>query len=304
MKRGKASLCLRCAHKLEMRKKQRRNEEIMGKLILCSGMRTSRPYTFSPSGIRMYSMEELCYFLYNHVYMIEEDLFSYALFDWIELELGLKDRADKLRQLRKHNADIKTMVTVILCSADYYSEGEIKGLLRVLDDVIGMSQIKRKCIKAGSYIKNRQYLQAAKEYEKIINSKEAIDLSPEEYGDVYHNLAVAKAHITGLKEASGLFCQAYERNHKQESLIAYLFTLRLCSNEEVYRQRLIEYQVEPELESKIEEYLAKKKEEAEQTELMLQIEHLKKMKDRGKISECYNKAGELIDNWKSQVRQS
>lgn len=276
----------------------------MGKLILCSGVRTNRPYTFSLSGIRMYSMEELCYFLYNHVYMIEEDLFSYALFDWIDLELGLKDRAEKLRQLRKHNADIKTMVTVILCSTDYYSENDIKGLLRALDDVIGMSQIKRKCIKAGSHIKNRQYLQAAKEYEKIINSKDAIELSPEEYGDVYHNLAVAKAHITGLKEASGLFSQAYERNHRQESLISYLFTLHLCSNEDAYRQKLIEYQVGPELENEIAEYMAKKDEEAKQTELMFQIEQLKKLKARGKMSECYNKAIELIEDWKTQARLS
>ena len=42
-------------------------------------------------------------------------------------------------------------------------------------------------------------MDAAVEYERIINSMEATELSPEEYGDIYHNMAVAKVHTVGLK---------------------------------------------------------------------------------------------------------
>ena len=124
----------------------------MGKLILCSGERTKRPYGFTSTGIRIYSIEELCYYLYHHVYMIDEDMFSDDLLDWIEMELKLTERARMLKNLKKQKSDLKTMVTVVLCSADYYTEHEIKVMLKLLDDMIGMPSIKRSCIKANNYL--------------------------------------------------------------------------------------------------------------------------------------------------------
>lgn len=275
----------------------------MGKLILCSGKRTTRPYSFSSTGIRLYSIEELCYFLYHHVYMIDEEMFSDDLFEWIGSELKLPERAAKLKQLKQQNTDIKTIVTVILCSADYYLESEIKNMLKTLDHVIGMPLIKRNCIKANNCLKHKKYIEAAAEYEKIINSTDASELSPEEYGDIYHNLAVAKVHITGLGEASRLFQKAYECNHKDESLKQYLYTLRLCGNDTVYQDKLIEYEVSEELQSDILEYLEQQEEEAKFSESIHDIELLKKTKALGKMNEYYKIVDDIIDSWKSKARQ-
>lgn len=275
----------------------------MGKLILCSGSRTKRPYVFNSSGIRVYSIEELCYFLYHHVYLLEEEMFGEALFDWIDTELKLTDRAEKLRLLNKQKADMKTIVTVILCSADYYSEQEIKALLKTLDEIVGMPYIKRNCVRAGCYLRNGQYAEAAAEYERIINSKEAADLTPEEYGNLFHNLAVAKVHITGLKEAVELFCQAYERNHREESLRQYLYTLQLCHDDSLYTEKAEEYQISRELDNQIREFLEQKEKEASDSEMMLEIKNLRKWKDQGQISEYYRKCSEIIDSWKTKVRQ-
>ncbi|HWT74393.1 MAG TPA: hypothetical protein VN258_06705 [Mobilitalea sp.] len=275
----------------------------MGKLILSSGERTNRPYCFNSVGIRVYSIEELCYYLFHHVYMIEEDMLCEELFDWIEAELKLPDRANKLKQLKKQKADLKMIVTVILCSSDYFTEVEIKGMLKQLDAVIGMPQVKRSCLKANNCLKNGQHREAAAEYERIINSKEAVELTPEEYGDIYHNLAVAKAHMSGLRDASRLFYQAYERNHREESLKQYLYSLRLCNNDTEYSQKLEEYQVSEELKKSIADFLEQKEEEAGYSEQMKDIEYLKKTKAMGKMSEYYSKSEEIIDFWKSQIRK-
>ena len=275
----------------------------MSKLILCSGERTKRPYGFAQAGIRIYSIEELCYYLYNHVYMITEEMFCNDLFDWIETELKLPERAQKLKQLKKQKSDLKTMVTVILCSADYYTEYEIKVMLKLLDDIIGMPLIKRNCIKANNWLRNGQYLDAATEYERMINSMEATELSPEEYGDIYHNMAVAKVHITGLKEASKLFYQAYERNHRENSLRQYLYTLRLSNNDMGYLDKAEEYQVSEELKDSITEFLEQKENEAEYSEQRKEIEYLKQKKAKGKMKEYYKMTDDIIDSWKSKIRQ-
>jgi len=279
-------------------------EVSMGKLILCSGVRTTRPYTFTRKGIRIYSMEELCYYLYQHVHLIEDTMLSEELFDFIGRELMLPEQAEKLRTLKMQKVDLKTLVTVILCSTDYYTEYEIKSLLKLLDEVTGMSMIKRNIIRAGSYLKEQQYDQAAAEYDRIINSPEAIELTPEEYGDVYHNLAVAKIRITGLKEASKLFAKAYERNQKEESLKQYLYTLYLMNKEQEYYEKIEEYQIDADLDSQIREFLAESEKEAEHTSVLQTIHTLKDKKKHGKINEFYQGINVIIDSWKEKIRQN
>ncbi|HWT26688.1 MAG TPA: hypothetical protein VN131_02005 [Mobilitalea sp.] len=275
----------------------------MGKLILCSGSRTNRPYVFSSTGIRVYSIEELCWYLYNYVYMLDQELFTDSLFDWIGTELKLNDRADKLRALKSQNADMKTIVTVILCSADYYTEEEIKSLLKILDQIIGMPPIKRNCIKANTFLKKNQFSEASGEYERIINSKEAAELTPEEYGDILHNLAVAKVHLKGASEASEIFLQAYQRNLKEESLRQYLFTLIIGNNQELFYKKAEEYQVSQELCNAIVTEMELLEKEAQDIKRLPEIHYLRQYKSEGRISDFYKIADDLIERWKTSIRQ-
>lgn len=274
----------------------------MGKLILCSGARTTRPYGFTGTGDKVYSIEELCYYLYQHPLLIEEEIVSDALIDWIGTELKLTQRSEKLHQLKRQKADVKTMVTVVLCSADYYTEYEIKSFLRTLDEIIGMPGIKRSCIKADTYLANRQYREAAAEYEKIFATQEAAALPPEEYGDLLHNLAVVKLHTSGPKEAEQLFGQAYERNRREESLCQYLYTLYLSGDEEIYLQKLEDYQVGEALRQKVEDFLEAESEKVRYTEQIAALENLRRLKGNGQISEFYQKAGDMLYDWKLRVR--
>ncbi|MFR2513182.1 MAG: hypothetical protein ACLS9K_15865 [Lachnospira eligens] len=46
----------------------------MGKIILCRGQRTDKPYVTPQTDIKLYSAEELCYYIYNNIYLIGQDL--------------------------------------------------------------------------------------------------------------------------------------------------------------------------------------------------------------------------------------
>jgi len=275
----------------------------MGKLILCSGARTKRPYVFTSSGIRIYSIEELCYYLYNHVYLIEEGIFTDSLIDWIGTELKLTDRAEKLKLQKLQEADLKTLVTVVLCSADYYTEHEIKGLLKKLDEIIGLPPIKRNLIKANNLLKNNQYTEAVFEYERLLETKEATDLTPEEYGNILHNLAIAKVHIIGLKDASDIFFQAYERNLNEESLRQYLYSIKLGNNPELFEEKAQRYKIDQELLQRISNEIEQMKKEANHSAMMTDINQLKEWKTSGKLNEFYRAADEMIDSWKATIRQ-
>lgn len=275
----------------------------MSKLILCSGLRTKRPYLFAATGNRVYSIEELCYYISSHIYFIDMEMFSDSLIDWIGVELGLTERSEKLRSLKKHQADLKTILTAVLCSADYFTESEIKNLIKMVDEISAMKPIKRSCIRAFSYLGNNQFAEAAEEYERVLNSKEASDMTPEEYGDILHNLAIAKLHLKGLKEASETFRQAYERNHREESLREYLYTIKLSNDSEQLKDRLVEYQVEQGFYEEITNEMNQMLEVAEGCEGMKELLILKKWKMEGRMSEFHKKAEEILEIWISSLRQ-
>jgi len=274
----------------------------MGKLILCSGKRTDRPYVLPGSGVRIYSIEELCYYIYNNIYFIDEAMFSASLIDWIEKELCLSDRAKKLEALKKQGADLKTLITVVLCSADYYTEDEIKKLLAVVDEIRTMSPARRRYLKANSYLKRKQFSEAAAEYESLLASEDAIKLDPKSYGDVLHNLAIAKLHIYGPGKACELFMQAYERNRNPESLRQYLYTLWLCKDRQTFYEKREEYNVDQETGRNIRLKLEQLADEAMFCKDMNELRILRSLHETGKSEEFMEKCEQIIDRWINEIR--
>ena len=276
----------------------------MGKIILCSGSRTTKPYVFPNTGTRIYSIEELCYYIYQHIYFIEEELFTDALLDWIGIELKLKERADKLKQLKQSKADLKNLITVILCSADYYSENEIKGIIKIIDDLSRMTPLKKRSLRASNYFKLYQYVEAAKEYEIILNSKDANELTPKEYGDILHNLAIAKVHTNGITDAMNIFKEAYVRNQNIESLKQYLYACKLMNDDILFKEEADKYLVDQSIREELERYLEKLNIETEEWEEWKRIQYIKNQKEEGRVNVYYQKIGETIDSWKVKIRQA
>lgn len=274
----------------------------MGKLILCSGKRTDRPYVMPATGERIYSIEELCYYIYNNIYSIDETLFTDSLVDWIGTELCLLSRAEKLEMSLKQGADYKTLLAVVMCSSDYYTEQEIKRLLATVDDIRTMPPVKRWFIKANSFLKRNQYSEAAAQYDRILISDEAADLSPKDYGDILHNKAIATLHINGLEKALELFLQAYGRNHREETLRQYLSTLWLTKGREAFIEDTASNHVSDELKEDIILRMEQLSRDARLCKDMDEINMLKNLKESGKTDEVREKCLQMIYRWIGEMR--
>ncbi len=275
----------------------------MGKLILCSGIRAKRPYTLPVTGARVYSIEELCYYIGEHLYFVDEDFFTDSLFEWMDIELGLTSRGEKLIQLKEQQADIKTLLAALLCSADYYTEAEIKKLIKHIEEFNRMTPVKRRCLRADSCLKDKNYSDAAREYEQILNSDDAQGIIPEEYGDILHNLAVAQVHTIGLSVAAETFHQAYERNQREDSLRQYLYALILNNQAEEFDQKLVEYQVTDELAEDILAGVDQLEREAEVCEEMVKLEQISLLLSEGKQSNYRELVEDMMDKWILDIRQ-
>ena len=65
--------------------------------ILCKTKTAKKPFFIENISTNIYSMEELCYYLYNNLYLIDDTLLNEKLCVWLKDELGLQGLSKKLR---------------------------------------------------------------------------------------------------------------------------------------------------------------------------------------------------------------
>ncbi len=276
----------------------------MGKVILCVGKTAKTPYLMKATGTKIYTMEELCYYIYHNVETISEELFQLDLIEFIRSELGLVARADYLQELLKKKVGIKDLVVCILCSADYYDKNEINQLLAEIDVLYRLNSAQRKKRHADFCMRHHQWSEAMREYRKILNSKEFTELTSEEYGDILHNIGVLEARSGAFVVAANKFREAYERNHKEASLKQYLYALKLGKQEEVLEQEIKLYVGTRELLETLEQKFLRIEEESEYTALHAQVSQLTKLRQEGKIKDYYHSVDALLQQLKDKYRKN
>lgn len=276
----------------------------MGKLILCTGKIAEQPYVFNTTKVAIRSMEELCYYIYHNVETISEDLYQLDLIEFIRNELGLSQRADYLQELLRKKVGLKDLVVCFLCSADYYDKSEINQLLTEIDTLYRLKPIQRKKRQADYFMKHQQWKDAMREYRNILNSKEFTELTSEEYGDILHNMGVLEAKTGAFLVAANKFYEAYERNHRDESLKQYLFALRLLGKIDIYEREVKVYVGSRELLSSMDEELFRAEKGKEYTTLYADVCHLKELKQQEKIKEYNQKLDEVMEGLKVNYRRN
>ena len=98
----------------------------MSSLILCRTKEAVRPYHVRDMGVRIYNLEELCYLVYNNIYVISKDFFSDSLISFISEETGEKNLAARLKSLKDGNSNLAEMVITLFMYVDYYTVEEIE----------------------------------------------------------------------------------------------------------------------------------------------------------------------------------
>lgn len=274
----------------------------MGKVILCAGKTARNPYYFLSTGTRVYTIEELCYYIYHNIETVSEELVCPELVAFLRNELGLEERANQLEKLYATHAGIKDIIVLILCSADYYEEEEIRALLSELDTLNEMTPLQRKKRAANQYLENGQYREAMKAYRNILYSREPVEMNSIEYGDILHNLAVLYAKTGAFLTAAEEFRAAYERNGNKESLKQYLYALKLAKQEDQFEKELSRLADNRPLLDEIENELFHVADYEDNTYDYHELMRIRNLKESGRVSEYYKAVEEFIGRLKNKYR--
>ena len=159
----------------------------MSGIILCRTGRALKPLVLEEPGVQIYSLEELCYYIYNNIYILTNAFLDEKLIAFIRTEIKEPLLADKLEQLKCENAGLAEAVVTILKYVDYYDTAEIeqvKDLLAMLDT---QNVYERMKMRADRFLEKGCYYSAISNYDKIVNGERDINLSGLFYAKVYQS---------------------------------------------------------------------------------------------------------------------
>ncbi len=188
----------------------------MGKIILCRGQRTDKPYVTPQTDVKLYSAEELCYYIYNNIYLIGQDLIDDNLIEFLQ-DTGETELAARVKKLKESGAPLAQILVTILKSIDYYSVAEIEQLKEILNTLGKQSVCERLKARGDGYLNAKFYFAAISCYESIIKDYKGKDLLAADYAKVYHNLGTAYARMFMYEKAVEYYDEAYRLGQHEES---------------------------------------------------------------------------------------
>lgn len=267
----------------------------MAGFILCRSKYADKPYYINNMAINIYSMEELCYYIYNNIYLIGTDLVDEGLINYIDSCLGETELAKQLEFLTNQNAGLSEIVITILRYVDYYSEEEISSLKGVIDMLDTQNALERLKSRADNFLNSKRYESAIHNYGLIVFGKRDNTLSDEFYGNVWHNMGVAYSKLFSFNKASECYEKAYALNHREESQKAFKAAVFMAVGcEGMDENDELMYVVSKEVETLLDHAPM-------ETEYQ-EIREATVLKDEGKILEYYGLMDGLLKRWKNEYR--
>lgn len=282
----------------------------MSGLILCK-KKAEMPLHVELSDSNIYSMEELCYYLYHNVYAIDGSFFDEAFFEFLK-------QMDQQALIQKLNTDILSgkkylnLISDVIGAVDYYSVEEKAKITDELMEIMRRTPAENRKARADILRKCGKYTEALEEYYGIIED-ESLGASDKNIADVWNNIGVMKAEAFRYEEAVKCFEKAMDRLEQQEyidNIICALImgekyqedpedeNLRILKKEMIFK-----YRIDGELFDKYAQVIDREEENI----LLSQdtVEFQKKMSFEGKndMNQYHREVNQVITGWKTEYRE-
>ncbi len=206
----------------------------MSSLILCHKKKAKSAYEIVRIHRRIYTIEELVFYLCNHLYLIDYTIMNEQLCDWLDEELELHELAQSLRNLLEQNSSMEQFVMTILEHTSIYTAGETSRIQDVLNQLKNQRPIEKQKYKADNLLESGSVKSAIIAYQEIIRGEKDETLDGKFYGKVYGCLGAAYGRLFLYKEAAKMYETAFQICEEESMLKAYLYACRCYMSKDEY----------------------------------------------------------------------
>lgn len=253
----------------------------MGSLILCHAKRAKHPYEITRIHCKIYTIEELCYYLCNHLYLIDYTIMNEQLCSWLSEELSLSELSEKLRDVLLMRGSIEKFVLTILQNSKMYKESEMIRIQNVLERLKNQKDIERQKFKGDNLLESGEIEEAILVYQSILSLEKDESVDVRFYGKIYASMGAAYGKLFLYQESAKMYDRAYQICEDRSLLKPYLYASYKYMSMEEYHILL----------TKHEEYIeinAQMRQECDEVIQNLQVEP----------------SARLLEKWKHQYRRS
>ena len=210
----------------------------MNSLILCHKKKAKQPYEILRIHRGIYTIEELVYYLCNHVYLVDYTIMNEHFCDWLEEELELQELAENIRHMLQQNGTVEQFIVTILAYSSIYTTGELSRIQDVLEKLKNQKPIEKQKFKADNLLQSGSVKSAIVAYQEIIQGERDESVEKKFYGKVYGCLGAAYGRLFLYEEAAKMYEAAYQICEDEFMLKAYLYACRSYMNKEEYTKLL------------------------------------------------------------------
>ena len=209
----------------------------MSSYYLCRTECAEKPFYIESIGRNIFSLEELCYYFSQYVYLIDESVMNLELCKWIGSELGLEKLKNRLmRALERENPS--EFVLPIFQECGYLDKQELKLFQEQFAEILMEPEEVRRKMKADYLVEFGRYVIALQEYEKIMTAQKKGKMGMQFYAAVQENMAAAYARLFEFEEAARCLWESYQTMKSRKVYEKYLRILPLFLSEKKYQERL------------------------------------------------------------------
>lgn len=197
----------------------------MGNLILCKTKPAARPYYVPELGIHLYTAEELSYYIYNHLLLIDESFPDERLTDFLH-QLEQDKLEERIRRMREQAAGLYEILYVILQDLRYYSSAELFAFRKQLEQMSASSAAGRLKAKGDALFARGKYYSALRIYNQIQASDSRENANNEFASRLWISKGACYARVEDYREAMHCYGQAYVLN-RDSSLPEKMYILNV-----------------------------------------------------------------------------
>lgn len=195
----------------------------MGSLVLCHDRHAIHPYEITRIHCKVFTIEELCYYLCNNLYLIDYTIMNEQLCTWLEEELGMDKLAGQLRDVLRTRGSIEKFVVMILKDSKIYRDPEMIRIQNVLERLKNQKDIERQKFKGDNLLESGEIEEAILVYQDILNQDEDESVDPKFYGRIYAGLGAAYGKLFLYQESARMYDRAYQICEDKALLKPYLY---------------------------------------------------------------------------------
>lgn len=219
---------------------------------------SNNPYYIQAIDMNVYSLEEINYFIYNHMNLVYREFFCEKLFLYIENELELKGLAEQLRMLDDEDATVKSFILCILEKSGFYGPNELVKIQPLIMNINNMSRSERFLMEADNCFKQGKYGSALHIYLDILAAREE-GVNDSFFAKIAFSVGIIYARMFMSQNANAYFNMAYDLFPDPTYAKACVYMSIINGDDEELLRTIIKYKVTDEALAAIKNQIEKNK---------------------------------------------